>query len=153
MRLAEAAGFSREDINLDGDIPYVNIRPHPWRRLKTSGSQRQVPLVGYSLWAAKQAFTATDSPFLFPKYCDSHECHSNSASGALNKWLKQIAGPKYVIHSFRHSMRDRLRAVASPQTWLTKLVGGRAVQAVINTELVTACLKLRNLCLTLQQSP
>ena len=47
----------------------------------------------------------------FQGYCDETECHSNSASAALNKWLKQVAGPNYVIHSFRHSMRDRLRAV------------------------------------------
>jgi integrase len=49
MRLSEAAGLLREDIRVGEDIPYVDIRPHPWRRLKTSGSQRKVPLVGCSL--------------------------------------------------------------------------------------------------------
>ena len=28
MRLSEAAGLSKEDIHLDADIPYVEIRPH-----------------------------------------------------------------------------------------------------------------------------
>ena len=49
MRLAEAAGLHIEDLRVDEDIPYVDIKPHPWRSLKTKGSQRQVPLVGASL--------------------------------------------------------------------------------------------------------
>ena len=31
MRLAEAAGLHVNDIKLDEDIPYVDIKPHPWR--------------------------------------------------------------------------------------------------------------------------
>ena len=123
MRLAEAAGLSRADVHLDKAIPHINIRPHPWRRLKTSGSQRKVPLVGCSLWAAKQALTASGSHYLFPKYCNDRGCNSNSASAALNKWLKQTVGPKYVIHSFRHSMRDRLRAVGCPSDMIDQIGG------------------------------
>ena len=93
MRLSEAAGLSKDDINLDDEVPYVDIKPHPWRRLKTAGSKRKVPLVGYSFWAAKQAVTGSSSSYLFPKYCDDRGCNSNSASAALNKWLKQVAGP------------------------------------------------------------
>ena len=52
MRLAEPAGLHVDDIKLDEDIPYVDIKAHPWRSLKTKGSQRQVPPVGVSLWAA-----------------------------------------------------------------------------------------------------
>ena len=44
MRLSEAAGLAREDIVLDADIPRVIIRPHPWRRLKTKGSEGNYPL-------------------------------------------------------------------------------------------------------------
>ena len=54
MRLAEAAGLHVDDIMPDEDIPYVDIKPHPWRSLKTKGSQRQVPLVGASLWGAQR---------------------------------------------------------------------------------------------------
>jgi len=123
MRLSEAAGLSKDDVHLDEDVPYVDIKPHPWRRLKTAGSHRKIPLVGMSLWAAKQAYAASISPFLFPRYCDAKECHSNSASAALNKWLKQVAGPDYVIHSFRHSMRDRLRAVNCPSDMIDQIGG------------------------------
>ena len=123
MRLSEAARLSKDDVDLDEGVPYVDIKPHPWRRLKTAGSQRKVPLVGVSLWAARQAYAASNSPFLFPRYCDEKECHSNSASAALNKWLKQVAGPDYVIHSFRHSMRDRLRAVGCPSDMIDQIGG------------------------------
>ena len=30
------------------------VRPHPWRRLKTLASERDVTLVEISLWAAKK---------------------------------------------------------------------------------------------------
>ena len=86
MRLSEAAGLAREDIVLDAEIPHVIIRPHPWRRLKTKGSERTLPLVGASLWAAKRAVEASHhSPYLFPRYCNDKVCNTNSASAALNK--------------------------------------------------------------------
>ena len=67
MRLSEAAGLARDDIVLDADIPHIIIRPHPWRRLKTKGSERTLPLVGYSLWAASRAAEASQhSPLLLP---------------------------------------------------------------------------------------
>ena len=47
MRLAEAAGLHMDDLHLYDAVPHVEIRPHPWRSLKTKGSQRQVPLVMY----------------------------------------------------------------------------------------------------------
>ena len=123
MRLSEAVGLLREDIRIEEDIFHVYIRPYPWRRLKTFRSQRKVPLVGSSLWAVNQALKASDGKFLFPKYCDEKGVFSNSASAALNKWLKSIAGPDYVIHSLRHSFRDRLRAVGCPSDMIDELGG------------------------------
>lgn len=49
LRLAEAAGLLREDIVLDVEVPHLRVREHPWRRLKTSTSSREVPLVGAAL--------------------------------------------------------------------------------------------------------
>ncbi|MAP50972.1 MAG: integrase, partial [Rhodospirillaceae bacterium] len=54
MRLGEAVGLLKSDIILDTDTPHLNLIPHPWRRLKTSGSERKIPLVGASLWSAKR---------------------------------------------------------------------------------------------------
>ena len=123
MRLSEAAGLARYNVVLDAEIPHVIVRPHPWRRVKTKGSERTIPLVGEALWAAQRAVEASQSPFMFPRYCDSTATNSNSASAALNKWLKQVAGNDYVIHSFRHSMRDRLRAANCPSDMIDQIGG------------------------------
>ena len=124
MRLSEAAGLAREDIVLDADIPHVIIRPHPWRRLKTKSSERILPLVGCALWATKSAVEALQhSPYLFPRYCNDKGCKANSASAVLNKWLKQTIGDGYVMHGFRHSMRDRLRAVNCPSEMIDQMGG------------------------------
>lgn len=123
MRLSEAIGLRREDIVLDNDIPYVSIRPNKKRRLKTKQSERIVPLVGTSLWAAKQVLKYTDSEYVFTRYSKGSTSNSNSASAALNKWIKSIAGDEVVIHAFRHSMRDRLRVVECPSDVIDQIGG------------------------------
>ena len=122
MRLSEAAGLAKDDIVLDAEIPHINVRPHPWRRLKTKGSKRLVPLVGASLWAAKR-LQQHDSAYAFPRYCDGQTCNANSASAALNKWMKTIIGGDYVVHGLRHSLRDRLRAVECPSDIIDQIGG------------------------------
>ena len=54
MRLSEAAGLHIDDIMLESEVPRLDLKPPSWRGLKTRGSQRQIPLVGASLWAAKR---------------------------------------------------------------------------------------------------
>ena len=61
--------------------------------------------------------------FAFPKYCSELKCNSHSASAALNKWLKPRTEGRCVIHSFRHSLRDRLRAVESLADIIDALLG------------------------------
>ena len=114
LRLSEAVGLHVDDLVLDDEIPHVIVRPHSWRRLKTKASERKVPLVGQSLWGAKQAKVAASSGALFPKYCDLVNTKSNSASAALNKWLKPRVPDGCVVHSFRHSFKDILREVLCP---------------------------------------
>ena len=122
MRLSEATGLANGDIVLGVDLPHINVRPHPWRRLKTKGSERLVPLVGASLWAAKR-LQQHDSAYAFPRYCDGQTCNANSASAALNKWMKTIIGGDYVVHGLRHSLRDRLRAVECPSDIIDQIGG------------------------------
>jgi len=124
MRLGEAAGLLKEDIKLHDRIPHVDLKPHSWRSLKTKGSQRCIPLVGAAMWASKRILEANnDSMFAFTRYCDERSCKANSASGGLNKWLHQYVPENYVIHSFRHSLRDRLRAVECPSD-IVDAIGG-----------------------------
>ena len=124
MRLGEAIGLLKTDINLCVEIPHIDLKPHPWRRLKTPGSKRQIPLVGSSLWEAKRALKQhIDSEYAFPKYCSDEGHKTNSASAALNKWLKAHAPDGCVVHSFRHSIRDRLRAIECPLDIIDQIGG------------------------------
>ena len=131
MRLGEAVGLLKSDIKLDAEIPHISLKPHQWRTLKTKGSERSIPLVGASLWACKRILESNnDTQFAFPRYTDMSNCNANSASASLNKWLKDQLTGGYVIHSFRHSLRDRLRAVECPSDivdriggWITAGVG------------------------------
>ena len=124
MRLGEAIGLLKTDINLCVEIPHIDLKPHPWRRLKTPGSKRQIPLVGSSLWAAKRALKQhIDSEYAFPKYCSGEGHKTNTASAALNKWLRNRAPKGCVVHSFRHSLRDRLRAVECPAEIIDQIGG------------------------------
>ncbi|RPG46285.1 MAG: integrase [Gammaproteobacteria bacterium TMED134] len=129
MRLAEAVGLMTKDIVLDHPYPHLKLKPYPHRSLKTRSSERTVPLVGASLWAAKQILASSDTGYCFPRYSSPTACNSNSASAAINKWIKTIAGDNVVIHGFRHSFRDRLREVEAPSDLIDQL-GGWSLQSV-----------------------
>ena len=111
MRLAEAAGLIIDDLVLDDEIPHVVIQPHKHRPLKTRSSERVIPLVGVSLWAAQRIKQNVTGDCCFPRYTTANKTNANSASAALNKWIKSLTNNKEnTIHGFRHSLRDRLRA-------------------------------------------
>ena len=91
---------------------------------KRQSKKRCVPLVGAALWASKRLLeTNNDSMFAFPRYCDATGCKANSASGGLNEWLHQYVPDNCVIHSFGHSLRDRLRVVECPSDIVDAIVG------------------------------
>ena len=131
MRLSEATGLLSGDIVLDAIIPHINLVNHPWRRLKTKGSNRVIPLIGNFLWAAKRVLEA-NSTYAFPRYTNETKCNANSASNGLNKWLKPRIPNDCVIHSFRHSLRDRLRAVQCPSD-IVDAIGGWSTSGVGQT--------------------
>ena len=128
MRLGEAVGLRRSDVDLDIDCPVVSIVPHARRRLKTRESERIVPLVGIALTAARILLEQnTQSQFLFPTYNKSERSNANSASATLNKWMRSNGFENYTVHSLRHSFRDRLRAVECPNEIANQL-GGWLIQ-------------------------
>ena len=79
--------------------------------------------MGEALWAAQRATAASAASYLFASYCDGETTKANSASAALNKWLKVHVSRDVVVHSLRHAMRDRLRAVECP-TDIIDQIGG-----------------------------
>ena len=125
MRLGEAAGLLIDDIVLESDVPHIRIKPHPWRRLKTLSSERDVPLVNEALWAAQRILESKTSEitFAFPRYNKTDQTNSNSASAALNKWMKPYLPEGCSIHGMRHAMRDRLRFIECPADIVDQIGG------------------------------
>ena len=79
--------------------------------------------MGTSLWSCRRILENNNTPFAFPLYTNEKKTSSNSASTALNKWLRNRLGEDNVIHGFRHSMRDRLRAVECPSDLIDQIGG------------------------------
>ena len=117
MRLSEACG-----------LPHINLVVQLWGLLETDSSSRQIPLVGNSLWTAQRVVKQRHQ-FAFPKYCNQTKCNANSASTALNKWLKTRVPDGCVIQLFRHSLRDRLSAFKRPAT-IIDAIGGLTTEGV-----------------------
>ena len=133
MRLSEAVGLRHRDLVLVHDYPHVIVQPNAHRRLKTASSARSIPLVGDSLWAAKRlAGKNRNREYLISRYNRHERTDGNSASAAMNKWLKQNEFVGYSVHSLRHSFRDRLREVECPVDianqlggWVNKGIGSQ----------------------------
>lgn len=90
-RLAEVTGLALDDLRIDAEIPHVVIRPHPWRSLKNRESERSIPLVGASLWAAQRvkARAKEGQRYAFPRYIKNGACNATSASNALSSWIRK----------------------------------------------------------------
>ena len=86
-------------------------------------------MVGASLWAAQRIVASTHSEFCFPRYTNPESCNSNSASAAINKWVKTVVGDDAVVHGLRHSFRDRLRQAEAPIEVIDQL-GGWSLRTV-----------------------
>ncbi|TGN55488.1 hypothetical protein E4L95_14990 [Paracoccus liaowanqingii] len=132
-RQAEVVGLRKEDVILTGDVPHILIRPNINRRLKNAQSERKVPLVGEALWAAQRAMT-TEGDHLFPVFQPRRPggtFNPNSASAAMNKWLKDngLAKVGQGLHSFRHTLVDRLRDAGVPKD-MRDQIGGWKSQGV-----------------------
>lgn len=132
-RQAEVVGLRKDDVFLTGDVPHILIRPNANRGLKNDQSERKVPLVGKALWSAQRAMT-TAGEHLFPVFQPRKAgatFNPNSASAALNKWLKEngLANTGQGLHSFRHTLVDRLRDAGVPKD-IREQIGGWKSQGV-----------------------
>jgi integrase len=115
----EIVGLRAEDIILDDSIPHIKIRPYERRTLKTTDSERDIPLVGCALWALKQM------PEGFPRYRDN-KAGTENLSGTLMKHLKAkelLPSKDHVLYSLRHSFQDRLTNLGVPDRIQCQLMG------------------------------
>lgn len=130
-RLSEIAGLKAQDVMLNDQVPHVLIAANELRGLKTPTSERRVPLVGEALWAANQALVDNSTPYLFPAFVHDSAINSGSISATLNKWLidQSLREKDQPLHSFRHSLRDRLRNIECPPD-VADRIGGWKRQGV-----------------------
>ncbi|MEO1503798.1 MAG: tyrosine-type recombinase/integrase [Pseudomonadota bacterium] len=130
-RLMEIVALRVEDVLLEHSTPHIRVLPYEARGLKTEASEKLVPLVGAALWGAKRALEQEGlEECLFPRYVRpgrDQQSASNSASGALNKWMQKRIGAEpaegKTLHSFRHSMRVRLERVGASETQMGHICG------------------------------
>lgn len=126
-RIGEVVGLRVEDVDLENNI--IHIRPHPHRRLKTTGSERSLPLVGYAQEAMREALRGSDGRYVFPQYFKPDGFVSTHASNALNKWIKSRFNG-LTAHCLRHTMRDRLRAVEAPLEMIDQIGGWSSINTM-----------------------
>ena len=100
-RPSELANLLPENIKLDADIPYIEIKPRVDMEVKSRSSIRNIPLVGVSL----EAFKA--SPNGFPHYLDNGPLLSSSLMKAF-RTRKLFPTKEHRIYSFRHSFEKRM---------------------------------------------
>ncbi len=114
-RESELIGLNASDIFLDEDIPYIWIRPRINHSLKTTTSERKIPLVGASLYSFQQR------PEGF-----NHYQNADTASTTINKYLRENnlkPSPKHSLYSLRHTFKDRLRDAQAPEEVIDELMG------------------------------
>ena len=127
-RTMEAGGLLVKDVKLDTNTVHIQIRFNRIRKLKTKNSVRDVPIVGPLLdtlrdYLARHDATSPDAP-LFPKYGRDGGMDAISAllRGVIRKRLK-IADPNLVPYSTRHTMKDKLRTLRTPEDIQHRILG------------------------------
>jgi integrase len=114
-RPSEIINLSKHRIVLDAPIPHIRIVAEG-RLLKTEQSEREIPLVGMALDAMRR------HPIGFPRYFDK----GSSLSATLMKYFRTRAllpSEKHSIYSFRHSFKDRLKRVETPEELIDEMMG------------------------------
>lgn len=119
-RPSEICNLRPAQIQLKHEVPHLVISPRrdrdDPREIKTSSSERLVPLVGVSL-AAMRA-----SPKGFPEYEDKGTTLSNT----LMKFFrtnKLLPSPAHSIYSIRHSFEDRMKEAGIDEELRRTLMG------------------------------
>lgn len=117
-RPLEILGALAEDFVTEAEIPHLAIRPRPGRALKTPQSEREVPLVGVSLEAARRLKAAGGPSRYFMK--------SDNWSAAVNKFLGQNGlreTDEHRAYSLRHAFEDRLLEAGVDERLRVELMG------------------------------
>lgn len=118
-RPSEVCNLVPEAIQLEDDIPHIDIAPRRDREIKSKTSRRKLPLVGVALEAMRQ------HPNGFPRYRDRED----TLSATLMKYVRENGlreNDRQSVYSLRHSYVDRLRAAGIGDD-LRRAITGHAV--------------------------
>ena len=128
-RLSEVLGLMKDDIVDEDGLLVIHIQENRCRGLKTTGSERSLPIVSKSARKALQTLLelSQGNPYLFPRYASKEEFKAATASATLSKHLKKDYGGK-TAHCLRHSMRDRLRDADVPLEAIDAIGGWAGVR-------------------------
>lgn len=129
----EIGGLTVADVSLDSKVPYIWIRKNALRGVKASVRDRQVPLIGAALDAAKDAVKgavarskgkAPDHVALFTSF--RLDRGADSISAKLNKCIRSAGVPKsprLVAYSYRHTLKEALRSAGVADHVQRRLLG------------------------------
>jgi len=126
-RLGEIVGLRVEDVDLEKRS--IRLTPHSARRLKSSGSEREIPLVGQAFDAMRLVVDQRQDGYLYDRYLRGGEIKCTHASNTISKWLKRRFDGK-TAHCLRHTFRDRMRAVECPLEMIDALGGWSSIGTV-----------------------
>lgn len=115
-RPSELVNLLPQDIRLAAAVPHIAITDREDCELKTTYSQREIPLVGYAL----EAFQ--NMPDGFPRYRDKADTVTNT----INKFLSDnslFPSERHTLYSLRHSFQDRILSISTPDRIQAELMG------------------------------
>ena len=125
----EIGGLAVADVSLDGAIPFIWIRKNALRGVKASVRDRQVPLVGEALDAARDALKRAPgkNPDTTPLFASFRlDRGADSISAKLNKCIRSSGvpkSPKLVAYSYRHTIKEALRSAGVADHIQRRLLG------------------------------
>lgn len=100
--MSEICNLMPEDIKLRVAVPHISIKPRQNRELKTSDSERDIPLVGVALVAMQAC------PEGFEHYRDKGELVSANLMKAFRN-RNLLPTKNHVIYSFRYAFEKRMQ--------------------------------------------
>lgn len=135
-RTMEAAGLTVGEVKVDANTPYIKLRHNRIRSLKNDASERDLPLVGSALEELRGYLNShekadqSDAP-LFSRY--GRDGGMDSISQILNRIIRKKMGIEdrsLVAYSTRHAMKDKLRAIHTPEHIQHAILGHASQNAI-----------------------
>lgn len=135
-RTMEAAGLTIGEVKLNAKIPHIQLRHNHIRTLKNDASERDLPLVGKALeelrsYMSKHENAEQPEAPLFSRY--GKDRGMDAVSQILNRVIRekmQIKDGTLVAYSTRHTMKDKLRAVQTPEHIQHAIMGHASQNAI-----------------------